>query len=342
MQKQLADLDGGARAFCFSTGMSALAAVTRLVQAGEEIIVNDDSYGGTYRLMSKVASRQGIRVRYINMSGKAGPSNLHNAINSSTKLVMIESPTNPMQRICNIKELARICHANNHSTGTLLSIDNTMMSPVLSRPIEHGADLVVHSATKFLCGHSDTMAGVVVVRELQEGEKTLAEALYFFQNAEGTALAPFDCWLVTRGIKTMALRVYRQQENALRIASWLQGLPIITQVYYAGLPDHPDYDIHMTQSTGGGSVVCFLTGDMELSKHIVTTTKLFKITVSFGSVTSLISLPGSMSHASIPAEVRASREFPEDLVRISVGIESVDDLIVDLQKAMASYKRPVA
>jgi len=341
LQKQLAELDGGARSFCFSTGMSALAAVTRLVQAGEEIIVNDDSYGGTYRLMSKIATRQGVRVRYINMAGKGGPSNLQHAINATTKLVMIESPTNPMQRICNIKELARICHANDHPKGTLLSIDNTMMSPILSRPIEHGADIVIHSATKFMCGHSDTMAGVVVVRDMIEGEKTLAETLYFYQNAEGTALSPFDCWLVSRGVKTMALRVMRQQDNAMRIATWLSSLPVISAVYYAGLPEHQDHDIHMSQASGGGSVVCFLTDDIDFSRHIVTTTKLFKITVSFGSVTSLISLPGSMSHASIPAEVRAAREFPEDLVRISVGIESVEDLIMDLQKAMASYKKPV-
>lgn len=342
LQKQIAQLDGGVRAFCFTTGMAALSAVTRVVKAGEEVIVNDDSYGGTYRLMSKVASRHGIRVRYINMAGKSGPSNLQRAINASTKLVMIESPTNPMQRICNIQELARICHANNHEGGTLLSIDNTMMSPILSRPIEHGADIVIHSATKFMCGHSDTMAGAVVVREAREEDKSLAEALYFFQNAEGTALSPFDCWLVSRGIKTMALRVYRQQESALRIATWLTTLPIVTKVMYAGLPEHPDYDIHMSQSTGGGSVVCFLTGDMALSKHIVTVTKLFKITVSFGSVTSLISLPGSMSHASIPAEIRADREFPEDLIRMSIGIEAVEDLIQDLQNAISTFERPVA
>ncbi len=212
-----------------------------------------------------------------------------------------------------------------------------MMCPILSRPLEHGADIVIHSATKFMCGHSDTMAGAVIVRDLKEGEKTLAESLYFYQNAEGTALAPFDCWLVSRGIKTMALRVEKQQANALRIAQWLKSIPLITKVYYAGLPDHQDYDIHMTQATGGGSVICFLTGNIELSKHIVTVTKLFKITVSFGSVTSLISLPGKMSHASIPADVRSAREFPEDLVRISVGIENVEDLIRDLTAAIQSF-----
>ena len=339
LQKQIAELEGveGARAFCFTTGMAALTAVTRIVSAGEEVIVNDDSYGGTYRLMSKVATRQGIRVRYVNMAGKNGPANLAQAINSSTKLVMIESPTNPMQRICDISELSRICHANDHPGGTLLSIDNTMMSPILSRPLELGADIVIHSATKFMCGHSDTMAGAVITRDMKEGDKTLAEALYFYQNAEGTALAPFDCWLISRGIKTMALRVERQQENAIQIAEWLQGIPLITSVFYAGLKDHKDNDIHVRQSSGGGSVVCFTTGNTALSKHIVTYTKLFKITVSFGSVTSLISLPGIMSHASIPSEVKAAREFPEDLVRMSIGIESVEDLIADLKNAMVSY-----
>lgn len=341
LQLQIAQLEGvpGARAFCFTTGMAALTAVTRLVKAGDEVIVNDDSYGGTYRLMSKVATRQGITVTYVNMAGTSGPANLQRAISSATKLVMIESPTNPMQRICAIRELSRVCRSNSHPTGTFLSIDNTMMSPILSRPLEHGADIVIHSATKFLCGHSDTMAGAVIVRDMAgDADKSLAETLYFYQNAEGTALAPFDCWLVSRGIKTMALRVEKQQASAVKIATWLQGVQLISKVFYAGLPDHADYDIHMQQATGGGSVVCFLTGDVELSKHIVTTTKLFKITVSFGSVTSLISLPGNMSHASIPAEVRSAREFPEDLVRISVGIESAEDLIADLAGAMCSYR----
>jgi cystathionine beta-lyase len=271
------------------------------------------------------------------MAGKNGALNLQQAITSLTKLVMIESPTNPMQRICDIREISKVCHANNHPTGTLLSIDNTMMSPILSRPLEIGADIVIHSATKFMCGHSDTMAGAVIVKDIKEGDKTLAESLYFYQNAEGTGLAPFDCWLVARGIKTMALRVERQQINALRIAKWLQTLPCISKVLYAGLPDHPDYDIHMSQASGGGSVVCFVTGNVELSRHIVTTTKLFKITVSFGSVTSLISLPGLMSHASIPADVKSAREFPEDLVRMSIGIESPEDLIADLYRAIQTF-----
>ena len=341
LQKQIAQMDGGARAFCFTTGMAALSAVTRLVKSGDEVIVNDDSYGGTYRLMSKVASRQGIRVRYVNMAGKAGPSRLADAINASTRLVMIESPTNPMQRICNIRELSNICHANDHEEGTLLSIDNTMMSPILSRPIEHGADIVIHSATKFMSGHSDTMAGAVIVADRVQGDKSLAESLYFYQNAEGTALAPFDCWLVQRGIKTMGLRVRHQMQSAVMIANWLNECPVVTKLFYAGHADHPDYDIHMNQSSGGGAVVCFCTGNKDLSAHIVSATKLFKITVSFGSVNSLISLPGKMSHASIPDDVKAAREFPEDLIRMSIGIESPEDLISDLQNAMSTFGKQI-
>lgn len=266
-----------------------------------------------------------------------GPQRLEEVISPVTKLVMIESPTNPMQRICDIRRLAAVCHKNTHKTGTLLSIDNTMMSPVLSRPLELGADIVIHSATKFMSGHSDTMAGAVVVREKTEGPKSLADAIYFFQNAEGTGLAPLDCWLVLRGLKTMPLRLEKQQYNATLIARWLKDQSCIKNVYYAGLPEHQDYSLHSSQASGGGCVVCFLTGDINLSKHIVSTTKLFKITVSFGSVNSLISLPGLMSHASIPADVKSAREFPEDLVRMSVGIEDVDDLIFDLKRSIDSY-----
>lgn len=343
LQLQCANLENspGARAFAFTTGMAAITAVSHLVQAGEEVIVNDDSYGGTYRLMSKVASKQGISVRYVNMAGKTGPANLEAALSPMTRLVMIESPTNPMQRICNIRELSRLCHANKceNEGGTLLSIDNTMMSPILQRPLEMGADIVIHSATKFMAGHSDVMAGVAIVRDVDDGaNKKLAESLYFYQNAEGTALAPFDCWLVARGLKTMALRVRQQQSNAVQIAAFLASNPLFTRVYYAGMESHPDYDIHVQQASGGGSVVCFETGNLELSKHIVTNTKLFKITVSFGSVNSLISLPGNMSHASIPADVKAAREFPTDLVRISVGIESIVDLIDDLKHTLSTFQ----
>lgn len=340
LQDQIAILENspGCRSFCFSTGMAALSAITRLAQAGDEIIVNDDSYGGTYRLMSQIATRHGIKVSYVNMAGNIGVDNLKNAINPTTRLVMIESPTNPIQRICAIKELSKICAANDHPLGTLLSIDNTMMSPVLSRPLEIGADIVIHSATKFFSGHSDTMAGVVTVKDRSNGPKSLGDTMYFFQNAEGTALAPFDCWLVLRGLKTMALRVKEQQRVAMEVATWLEKCPFVTKVIYPGLPGHEDYELHKSQSNGPGSVVCFLTGNVPLSEHIVTNSKLFKITVSFGSVSSLISIPGRMSHASIPEQVRAAREFPEDLVRLSIGIEDPNDLISDLHNTMLSFQ----
>lgn len=190
-----------------------------------------------------------------------------------------------------------------------------------------------------MSGHSDTMAGVVTVRHIvQRNQKTLAESIYFYQNAEGTALAPFDCWLVLRGIKTMGLRVRKQQENAMFVAQWLQKCHLVKKVLYAGLKDHPDHDLHFSQAEGAGSVVCFLTGNMALWTHIVTVTKLFKITVSFGNVSSLISIPGHMSHASIPGEVRSSCSFPEDLIRLCIGIEDPQDLVNDLQWAMNSFQ----
>ncbi|CAM9793831.1 unnamed protein product [Chrysoparadoxa australica] len=329
LEKHIAELEGGYKAFAFSSGMAALSAVTRLVKPGQEIILNDDSYGGTYRLLSKVAQRNNILVKYVDMSGQAGPANLSAKISENTKLVMIESPTNPMQRILNISDICKIAH----SKGALVEIDSTMMSPVLQNPIPLGADIIVHSATKFISGHADTMAGVVVVKDHK-----LAGDIYFYQNAEGTGLSPFDSWLLLRGVKTMHIRVEKQQENALAVAEFLRDHSMISHVYYAGLPSHPDHQLHMKQARGGGSVICFRTGSLELSQHVVSTTKHFKITVSFGSVNSLISLPGAMSHASIPAEVRAVRNFPEDLIRISVGIETAADLIKDLSDAFSSYK----
>ena len=341
LQDQVASLEGseGAKATCFTSGMAALAAVVKLAKNGEEIIANDDSYGGTYRLLSQICVSLGVIVTYIDMSSEGGPQALKDAISAKTKLVMIESPTNPIHRVCNIRELAKICHENNHPGGTLLSIDNTMMSPILQRPLELGADIVVHSLTKFYSGHADAMAGAVICKDKKEGAKTLHEAVYFFLNAEGSGLAPFDCWLILRGMKTMAIRIEKQLANAMAVAKWLQTVPQVKHVYYSSLPDHPDYKLHMSQASGGGSVVSFETGDFELSKHIVTVTKLFKITVSFGSVSSVIELPGLMSHASIPAEVRNTREFPEDIIRLSVGIESAQDLIDDLQHAFDTFKK---
>ncbi|CAK9184031.1 unnamed protein product [Ilex paraguariensis] len=322
LQSLLAKLDKADRAFCFTSGMAALAAVTHLLGTGEEIVAGDDIYGGSDRLLSQVIPKTGIMVKRVNTTDL---DEVASAIGSRTKLVWLESPTNPRQQISDIRKIAGIAHAR----GALVLVDNSIMSPVLSQPLELGADIVMHSATKFIAGHSDVMAGVLAVK----GER-LAKDLYFLQNAEGSGLAPFDCWICLRGIKTMALRVEKQQENAQKIAEFLCSHPRVKKVNYAGLPNHPGRSLHYSQAKGAGSVLSFLTGSLPLSKHIVETTKYFSITVSFGSVKSLISLPCFMSHASIPAAVREARGLTEDLIRISVGIEDVNDLIADLDHAL--------
>ncbi|XP_038885295.1 cystathionine beta-lyase, chloroplastic isoform X2 [Benincasa hispida] len=322
LESLLAKLEKADRAFCFTSGMAALSAVAQLVGTGEEIVAGDDLYGGSDRLLSQVIPKRGIVVKRVNTSDL---DEVSSAIGPQTKLVWLESPTNPRLQISDIRKIAIMAHKHE----ALVLVDNSILSPVLSRPLDLGADIVMHSATKFIAGHSDVMAGVLAVR----GE-SLAKELYFLQNAEGSGLAPFDCWVCLRGIKTLALRVEKQQENAQKIAEFLYTHPRVKKVYYAGLPAHPGRSLHYSQAKGAGAVLSFLTGSLALSKHIVESTKYFSITVSFGSVKSLISMPCFMSHASIPAAVREARGLTEDLIRISVGIEDVNDLITDLDNAL--------
>ncbi|KAK1604616.1 hypothetical protein QYE76_028289 [Lolium multiflorum] len=324
LQSLMAKLEKADQAFCFTSGMAALAAVTHLLQSGQEIVAGEDIYGGSDRLLSQVVPRNGVIVKRVDTTKI---SEVASAIGPLTRLVWLESPTNPRQQITDIKKISEIAHSH----GAIVLVDNSIMSPVLSRPIELGADIVMHSATKFIAGHSDLMAGILAVK----GE-SLAKEIAFLQNAEGSGLAPFDCWLCLRGIKTMALRVEKQQDNAQKIAEFLASHPRVKQVNYAGLPDHPGRSLHYSQAKGAGSVLSFLTGSLSLSKHVVETTKYFNVTVSFGSVKSLISLPCFMSHASIPSTVREERGLTDDLVRISVGIEDVEDLIADLDYALRS------
>ena len=327
VEKQIAALENGKRGFCFSTGLAAITAVTRLVSPGEEILACDDLYGGTYRLFSRILTKRGINVRYVDFNNLDAVAA---SLNSNTKLIYLESPTNPLLQVIDIRAVAGIAHRN----GVLVCVDNSTMSPYLQRPLELGADIVLHSATKFLCGHSDVMAGAVVVSDDELGEE-----LYLIQNGEGGGLAPFDSFLLLRGMKTLSLRLDRQQSNARKIAEWLDAQPAVERVYYPGLADEPQLRVHRAQASGDGAVLSFVTGDAEFSRAIVEATKLFNITVSFGGVNSTISLPNYMSHASIPQHLRQQKSIPADLVRISVGAEDVEDLLDDLGQAFEFASR---
>ncbi len=322
VEKQIAALESGARGFCFSTGLAAITAVTRLLSPDEEILACDDLYGGTYRLFSRILANRGINVRYLDFTDLDA---LAAAIDDRTKLVYLETPTNPLLQIIDIAAVSEIAHRS----GALVCVDNSTLSPYLQRPLELGADIVLHSATKFLCGHSDVMAGAVVV-----GDEELGEELYLIQNGEGAVLSPFDSYLLLRGMKTLSLRLDRQQAHARTIAEFLAAHPAVDRVYYPGLADERQLQVHRSQASGDGAVISFLTGDPELSRALVEATKLFAITVSFGGVNSTISLPNYMSHASIPAELRQQKKIPADLIRISVGAEDIGDLMDDLGAAL--------
>ena len=324
LEEQIAALENGTRGFCFSSGMAAITCITRLLRSGDEIVAESDLYGGACRLFTRVLERTGITARYAD----AGDLNAFAGLfTSRTKLVYLESPTNPLLRVVDIRQVADLAHAN----GALLAVDSSAMSPYLQNPLDLGADIVLHSATKYLCGHSDVTAGAVVVKDDE-----LAKQIYFLQNAEGNAIGPFDAFLFLRGLKTLKLRLDCQQKNAQAIAEWLDAHPQVTGVNYPGLASSPGYLLQRKQARGAGAVLSFTTGSVEVSRRIVEATSMFSICVSFGSINSTISLPGCMSHASVPPEVGKVRELPADLVRISVGIEDAGDLIADLEQAFAA------
>lgn len=323
LEKQLAELESGNYASAFASGMAAVTAVTRLLNSGDEILAGDDLYGGTVRLLDSICRRQGIGVSYVDTSDLNAVTC---SLSSRTKLILIETPTNPLFRISDIRGLSRLAH----NADLLLAVDNSMMSPIYQQPLLLGADIVIHSATKFLCGHSDVVAGAVITND-----EKLHQQISFTQNAEGAGLSPFDSWLLLRGLKTLALRVERQSETASRIAQFLEASSWITSVYHPNLKNLAGYSIHHSQASGGGAVVSFTTGDPEFSVRLVEAAKLFDVAVSFGSVNSTISLPCRMSHASIPASLKHRLGPPEDLVRLSIGIEDANDLIEDLERALA-------
>lgn len=323
VEQKLAQLEHGKYAAAFSSGMAAIASLLRLLDAGDEVIAGEELYGGTIRLLSQVAPRLGVAVRYVDTTNREA---VKAAISTKTKLILIETPSNPTLRIADIKAIAAITKIN----GVLLVVDNSMLSPTLQNPLNLGADIVLHSATKYLCGHSDVTGGVIVTNDADIHKK-----IAFTQNAEGNALAPFDAWLLFRGLKTLSLRVEKQNANAEQIAMFLAEHPCVKQVYYPTLAGHDGSQVHKSQARGGGGVISFTTGDPQTSKQIAESLRLFSIAVSFGSVNSTVSLPCRMSHLSIPDALKEKLAPPKDLVRLSIGIEDAGDLIEDLELALS-------
>ena len=323
LERTLASLESGEHALAFASGMAATHTVTMLLEAGDEILAGTDIYGGTYRLLHKIINRSGIRVRLVPTTDLEA---LDRAISPRTKVLWIESPGNPLMSITDIAGCARVAHRH----GVLLAVDNTFATPVLTRPLELGADIVMHSATKYLGGHSDLIGGALVTRD-----KALHDRLYYVQNATGNVLGPWDCYLMSRGLKTLELRVREHCRSAQYLAEFLAGDPRVSRVLYPGLPGHPGHALAASQMTGGfGGMLSFeVRGDFHHAKRICEATHLFQLAVSLGAVESLIEQPASMSHASYDAAARQAHGIVDGLIRLSVGLEDVEDLRDDLLQA---------
>ncbi len=333
LEDLIAKLEGGTNGFAFASGLAAIDAVIKLLSSGDEVLAVDDIYGGTFRIFTQIYSRFGIKIKFTDTTDVV---NVVDDISPKTKFVWVESPTNPTLKISDIRKIAEIAHAN----GSLLIVDNTFASPALQRPIELGADIVIHSATKYLAGHSDVIAGLVVVNSNE-----LAEKVKFIQNSSGAILAPFDSWLTIRGIETLSLRVNKHSENALKVAKYLQSVDEIAEVHYPGLVSHKNHDIARNQQNGGfGGVVSFsLKNDsLETAEKLTSLTRLFKLAESLGGVKSLICQPAQMTHKSIPAEIRKASGISDSLIRLSCGIENAEDLINDLKQAFEKLEKTAA
>lgn len=329
LENIVAELEGGTIAAAFASGLSAIDAVLKLLKSGDEIIAVDDIYGGAFRLFTQIYEKFGITVNYVDTTNA---ENVFDAITSKTKLIWIETPTNPTLKISDIAAIAKIAKAS----GCLLCVDNTFASPALQKPLLLGADIVVHSATKYLGGHSDLIAGLVITKEKELGEK-----IKFIQNASGAILAPFDSWLVIRGIETLPLRIKQHCANAQQVAEFLEQHPDVDKVYYPGLKSHPNHSIAAKQSKGFGGIVSFtLKNDTEEAAiQFVKSTGLFKLAESLGGIKSLLCHPANMTHKSIPAEKRRAAGVADSLIRLSIGLEETEDLIKDLQQAFTCIKQ---
>jgi cystathionine gamma-lyase/cystathionine beta-lyase/cystathionine gamma-lyase/homocysteine desulfhydrase len=321
LEANLAALERGKHGHCFASGMSAIDCVFRLLKSGDHVVTGENMYGGSYRLFSKVLERFGLQFTYVDTSNVDA---VRDAMRENTKVVYLETPTNPMMTITDLAACAEVAHAR----GALVVVDNTFCSPYLQRPIELGADIVLHSTTKFLNGHSDSVGGVVV-----SNSDELAQQIGFLQNAVGAILSPFDSWLVLRGTKTLAVRMKRHEENGVAMASYLANHAKVKKVYYPGLHDHSQHDLAKRQMNGFGSMISFELGSFENAKKFLDRVRLCSLAESLGGVETLISHPVSMTHGSVPEEMRQRLGITPGLVRISVGIEDIEDLIADLENA---------
>ena len=319
----LASLEGGERGLAFASGLAASTAVLSMLKPGDEVVAAADLYGGTYRLLERVFKPWGLVTRYTDDPNPAGFGKL---IGKTTRLVWIETPTNPLLQILDIAAIAELTHR----AGALLAVDNTFASPYLQQPIALGADLVIHSTTKYLGGHSDVVGGAVI------GRRELLTPIAFYQNAAGGVPGPFDAYLTLRGLKTLAVRMERHSANARRLAEWLAGQPQVERVYYPGLPGQPGHELARRQMRDfGGMISIRLKGGGAAAKRFLPRTKLFSLAESLGGVESLVCHPATMTHASIPADIRIARGVDDGLIRLSVGIEDADDLQEDLRQALA-------
>jgi cystathionine gamma-lyase len=322
LERNIAALEGASHGFAFASGLAALDGLLKLFTAGDHIVSGDNLYGGSHRLMTRVFAGYGFQFSFVDTRDV---SNIERALTPATKLIYCETPTNPMMFLTDLRAVADLAA----SRGILVAVDNTFATPVFQRPLELGCEVVLHSTTKYLNGHSDMVGGMLVT-----SRDDIAERLGFIQNASGAVPGPLDCWLALRGTKTLPLRMRQHDANGRRIADWLQDHQLVKKLYYPGLPNHPQHELAKRQMAGFGGMVSFDVGDLSLARRIVERVKIFQLAESLGGVESLIGHPASMTHASVPLDMREKMGLTDSLVRLSVGIEQVEDLIADLEQAM--------
>jgi cystathionine gamma-lyase/cystathionine beta-lyase/cystathionine gamma-lyase/homocysteine desulfhydrase len=323
VERNIAAIEGGKAGFAFASGMAAIGAIATLLKAGDHVVVSDNTYGGTFRLFDKVLTRYQLSFSYVDT---ADLETTERAFTNTTRMLFIETPSNPIMRITDLRAAADLAHRR----GARLVVDNTFASPYVQRPIEFGADIVTHSTTKYLNGHSDSVGGIVVSQREDDNEW-----LKFVQNAEGAILSPFDSWLVLRGTKTLPIRMQQHNANGLALAEFLDAHPKVKKVYYPGLPSHPQYELAKKQMRGFGGMLAFDLGSLEEARRLLNGVRLHSLAESLGGVETLISHPATMTHASVPADRRAALGITDAMVRISAGIEDIEDLKEDLAQALA-------